>query len=67
MPEDRLTNRAFFALIKSFEERGQVAEALHCYHHMTVLGLRATPAMEDVLRRLRDGRAAAARASTAQR
>jgi hypothetical protein len=65
LPPGQLSNRAFFFLIKSFEARGQVAEALHCHHQMQVLGLAPTPALEATLRRLKEGRAAAARASLA--
>jgi hypothetical protein len=64
-PPGALSDRAFFFLIKSFEARGQVAEALHCHHQMQVLGLEPTPALEATLRKLKDGRAAAARASLA--
>jgi pentatricopeptide repeat protein len=65
LPPGQLSSRAFFALIKGFEGRGQVAEALHCFQQMQVLGLRPTPALAEALRRLKEGRAAAARQSLA--
>eukprot|EP00879_Flechtneria_rotunda_P032780 GHRR01036127.1.p1 GENE.GHRR01036127.1~~GHRR01036127.1.p1 ORF type:complete len:128 (-),score=29.50 GHRR01036127.1:122-505(-) len=56
LPKDSLTSRCFYALIKSFMERQQYAEAAHCFNRLEVAGLELTNPLESLLLQLRAAR-----------
>jgi hypothetical protein len=49
----QLGGKAYFTLMRHFESKGLVQEALHCYHQAQAANLALSPAMEAAAERLR--------------
>ena len=56
VPPSTISNRAYFSLISLFMSQQQYLEAMHCYQQVLAAGLRLTPAMEQQLQVLKNGR-----------
>jgi hypothetical protein len=56
VPPSTVSNRAYFSLIKLFVSQQQYMEALHCYQQLLAAGLKLTPAMDEQLQVLKNGR-----------